>query len=182
MTERLTSSMRRHGRSGRLRSPGSDEQAAEGLAPTPEAQNEVANTKAGGRSLRMRAAWSSQVVRDASFGFALAVLAWPLSPNSLLVWFGITGSWQSALAMAAHNGTAFGTRVAFTYGPLGFLTVPQLNYGLTAFASFVFTLAVLDSHIHNIDLVATPRLSGLGGHTCGLCGGRRIPSCRWWRS
>ena len=69
------------------------------------------------------------------------MLAWPLSPNSLLVVFGLTGSWQSALAMAAHNSTAFGTRFAFTYGPLGFLTVPQLNYGSTAFASLLFTLA-----------------------------------------
>jgi hypothetical protein len=43
--------------------------------------------------------------------------------------------------MAAHNSMAFGTQIVFTYGPLGFLTVQQLNYGPTAFASFLFTLA-----------------------------------------
>ncbi len=42
--------------------------------------------------------------------------------------------------MAAHNGMAFGTRIVFTYGPLGFLTGQQLNYSATAVASFLFAL------------------------------------------
>jgi hypothetical protein len=74
-------------------------------------------------------------------GFALAVLSWPSSPKGLTVTSGTAGSWQSALEMAAHNGMAFGTRIVFTYGPLGFLTTQQLNFPSTTFASFVFTLA-----------------------------------------
>jgi hypothetical protein len=42
--------------------------------------------------------------------------------------------------MAAHNGMHFGTRIVFTYGPLGFLAGQQLNYAATAFASFLFAL------------------------------------------
>jgi len=36
---------------------------------------------------------------------------------------------------------AFGTRIVFTYGPLGFLTSQQLNYSSTALASFLFAFA-----------------------------------------
>ncbi len=78
---------------------------------------------------------------DLLFGIALAVLTWPSSPQSLLVPVGTQGSWQSALEIAAHNDMAFGTRIVFTYGPLGFLTSQQLNFALTAFGSFLFSLA-----------------------------------------
>jgi hypothetical protein len=44
--------------------------------------------------------------------------------------------------MAAHNGMAFGTHIVFTYGPLGFLGVQQLNYSGTAILAFLFTLAM----------------------------------------
>ena len=44
--------------------------------------------------------------------------------------------------MAAHNRMAFGTHIVFTYGPLGFLTVQQLNYSATAVAAYFFTLAL----------------------------------------
>ena len=78
---------------------------------------------------------------DLLFGIALAVLSWPSSPQSLVVPVGTQGSWQSALEMAAHNDMAFGTRIVFPYGPLGFLTSQQLNFALTAFGSLLFSLA-----------------------------------------
>jgi hypothetical protein len=84
---------------------------------------------------------AKKLIGDLLVGLGLAVLTWPSSPKSLVVAFGTTGSWQSALEMAAHAGMAFGTRIAFTYGPLGFLTVQQLNYASTAFAAFLFALA-----------------------------------------
>jgi hypothetical protein len=97
-------------------------------------------------SARMRlwvqsAGFDRATARDLLFGAALAVLSWPSSPQSLVVSVGTQGSWQSALEMAAHNDMAFGTRIVFTYGPLGFLTGQQLNFGSTAFAGFIFSLA-----------------------------------------
>ncbi len=74
-------------------------------------------------------------------GLLLAVLAWPWSPQFLTV-FPVT-SFQSALEMDAHSGLEFGTQVVFTYGPLGFLFVQQLNYAGTAVASFFFSLIFL---------------------------------------
>jgi hypothetical protein len=84
--------------------------------------------------------WAGELILQLVLGLALAVLTWPWSSKSLVVLFGTTGSWQSALEMAAHNGMAFGTRITFTYGPLGFLTAQQLNYASTALASLLFTL------------------------------------------
>ena len=85
--------------------------------------------------------WRQLVTSDALIGFLLAVLAWPGSTSDL---FNISGAygWQSALAMATHSGMQFGTQIQFTYGPLGFLTVDQLNYSWTADLAFVFTLAL----------------------------------------
>ena len=94
----------------------------------------------GGPPLRMRPPWLTQVVWDLIFGFALAVLTWPSSRKDLVVIWGPAGSWQSALEMAVHNRMAFGTQIVFTYGPLGFLTTQQLNYGSAAFAGFLFGL------------------------------------------
>lgn len=74
-------------------------------------------------------------------GLVLAVLAWPSSKGDLVNRAGLYG-WQTTLAMAAHNGMAFGTHIVFTYGPLGFLGVQQLNYSGTAILAFFFTLAM----------------------------------------
>jgi hypothetical protein len=63
---------------------------------------------------------------------------WLLAPA--IVWFtfplptlrpvgGTDGSWVIALHLAAERGLDFGTDVVFTYGPLGYLTVPQLVDG-----------------------------------------------------
>jgi len=41
---------------------------------------------------------------------------------------GLDESWLAALYMAAHRGMHFGSHLVFTYGPLGFLSNPQLFY------------------------------------------------------
>src|SRR5436305_2647991 len=41
---------------------------------------------------------------------------------------GLDPSWGAGLQMAAHDGLVFGREVVFTYGPLGFLSVPTLWY------------------------------------------------------
>ncbi len=73
-------------------------------------------------------------------GLVLSILSWHFSAQSLLVAPGLDPSWKTTLETAAHNGTAFGTHVIFTYGPLGFLDVTQLNYAWPALFSFAFTL------------------------------------------
>jgi hypothetical protein len=79
-------------------------------------------------------------VSNVALGLVLSVLSWHLSAKSLLVAPGLDPSWKTTLETAANNRTHFGTHVIFTYGPLGFLDVTQLNYAWPALLSFAFTL------------------------------------------
>jgi hypothetical protein len=66
---------------------------------------------------------------------AIVVLCWhalPLEPKT-----GLDYSWEAGLHMALHYGVTFGNHLIFTYGPLGFLSVPMLWYSGTG------TIAVL---------------------------------------
>ena len=86
--------------------------------------------------------WLRIVTSNIFLGFALTLVAWPYSPSSLNVVSGIDPSWVTSLAVAAHNRLPFGTQIVFTFGPLGFLQHPQLNYRLTAVLSLLFVLAL----------------------------------------
>jgi hypothetical protein len=55
---------------------------------------------------------------------------------------GLDPSWLAALYMATHNGLAFGRDVAWTYGPLGFLTNPQMWEPHMAELGWAYTVAV----------------------------------------
>jgi hypothetical protein len=44
---------------------------------------------------------------------------------------GLDSSWEGALHMALHDHITFGNHLIFTYGPLGFLSVPTLWYSDT---------------------------------------------------
>ena len=108
--------------------------------PTSRAERRL--RAAGARASSVRStAWRELVTSDALIGFILALVAWPGSRIELFNISGLYG-WQSALAMATHSGMHYGTQVQFTYGPLGFLTVDQLNYRWTADLAFVFTLVL----------------------------------------
>jgi hypothetical protein len=50
--------------------------------------------------------------------FWLALIYWPAAPTS-----GLDPSWRMALGYAVQEGWQFGTDIAFTYGPLGYLLV-----------------------------------------------------------
>jgi hypothetical protein len=52
----------------------------------------------------------------------LAVLTWPI--GSLYAGGGLDGSWAIGLSLAVAHGVPFGTRVVFTYGPLGLALHP----------------------------------------------------------
>ena len=55
---------------------------------------------------------------------------------------GLDPSWLAGLYMATHNGLTFGRDVAFTYGPLGFLTNPQMWEPHLAEAGFAYTMVM----------------------------------------
>lgn len=67
-------------------------------------------------------------------------LMWPIA--SLAPVNSLDASWQAGLHMAAKRGIPFGTEIAFTYGPLGFLNVPQAYFTSTGTAAVLYTLAV----------------------------------------
>ncbi len=69
-------------------------------------------------------------------GLLLALVSWRVAfvfPKS-----GLDFSWQYGIFAAAHKGLHFGTGVVFTYGPLGFLAIPDLWYGGLASLAFVY--------------------------------------------
>ena len=70
----------------------------------------------------------------------ISLLTWPIV--RLTTEHGIDGSWWAGMHMAAHQRMAFGTDVVFTYGPLGFLTVPRLFYPWTTALAVLYSVAV----------------------------------------
>jgi len=75
-------------------------------------------------------------------GALIAVVAWPSPPEATT---GLDASWRAALHLAAANRLAWGTDLVFTYGPLGFLTVPWPIYGPTSILAIVFSGAVFSA-------------------------------------
>lgn len=93
------------------------------------------DTPALGPALALR-----QAAVFVALGVLLAALTWPavdLFPEA-----GIDQSWQAALAMGFHQGLGFGSRLAFAYGPLGFLTTPAVYFPGPAVAAGIW-MAVL---------------------------------------
>ena len=70
----------------------------------------------------------------------ITLLSWhplPLAPQP-----GLDHSWEAGLQMALHEGVTFGNHLIFTYGPLGFLTVPTLWYSDTGTIAVLYELLV----------------------------------------
>ena len=68
-------------------------------------------------------------------GIVVAICTWPSLP--LTPGVGLDPSWAAGLYMAFEEGLVFGRDIVFTYGPLGFLSVPTLwvvDLGVIAFA------------------------------------------------
>ncbi|HEX5822878.1 MAG TPA: hypothetical protein VFY18_00335 [Candidatus Limnocylindrales bacterium] len=76
------------------------------------------------------------------FGGLIAVVAWPSPPAAIT---GLDASWRAALHFAAAHRLAWGTDLVFTYGPLGFLTVPWPIYGPTSILAIIFSGAVFSA-------------------------------------
>ncbi|HKT83087.1 MAG TPA: hypothetical protein VJQ84_04540, partial [Solirubrobacterales bacterium] len=77
-------------------------------------------------------------------GVVLAILTWPLGGIGPTP--GLDPSWVAGLYMAGERGMHAGTEIAFTYGPLGFLGLPNLfeiTMGRIAFAWVLFAQIAL---------------------------------------
>jgi hypothetical protein len=73
-------------------------------------------------------------------GAVVGLVSWPgllVTPS-----VGLDPSWGTALNMASAQGLDFGGDVIWTYGPLGFLKVPQVAYGTYAVLGAAYTIAV----------------------------------------
>jgi hypothetical protein len=74
---------------------------------------------------------------------AITLFSWqtfPLAPQAGLNGSWTDASWQAALAMALHRHVSFGSKLIFTYGPLGSLSVPTLWYSGTGTIAFLYAL------------------------------------------
>jgi hypothetical protein len=71
---------------------------------------------------------------------AIATLAWPFGQGSARI--GLDPSWQVAMHVAAMSSMRQGVDFVLTYGPLGFLSVPQPYMGLTSLLALIFCFAV----------------------------------------
>ena len=74
-----------------------------------------------GRETLLRVASSTPFL-----GLLVAVFSWPVSGLDPSI--GLDESWNAAVNLANKEGLDFGRELVFTYGPLGFLAVPQLYF------------------------------------------------------
>jgi hypothetical protein len=76
----------------------------------------------------------------------VTLLGWPFSR---VVETGLDPSWMHALHLAAEQGLRFGSEIVYTYGPLGFLSVPTPPVGITS------SFALIASGVVYLALAAT---------------------------
>ena len=95
---------------------------------------------------RGRLNWNTLRVRGTAFALfvvpplVITIIGWSaLAPEPSP---GLDPSWLAGLYMATHNGLTFGRDVAFTYGPLGFLTNPQMWEPHLAELGFAYTVVM----------------------------------------
>lgn len=82
-----------------------------------------------------------RVLRSLPFlGLVVALFTFPTF--SLTPAPGLDPSWGAGLQMATHDGLVFGREVVFTYGPLGFLSIPTLWYQDLGSAAVAYAVLV----------------------------------------
>jgi hypothetical protein len=106
---------------------------------------------------------------------ALTAFTWttlPLEPQANV---GLDDSWQAALHMAVHNGVSFGNHFIFTYGPLGFLSVPTLWYTSTGALAFLYAILVRAALVAGLFVGARRSYGPWGGAAIALVVGCASP-------
>ena len=102
---------------------------------------------------------ASRVLTSTPFlGILIAFLSWPIS--GLDPSYGLDESWNAAVNLATWESLNFGDDLIFTYGPLGFLAVPQLYYGSYAVLATAYVMT-LHAGICTLLLWAARRTFGL---------------------
>jgi hypothetical protein len=111
--------------------------------PAPAEQGAVGPpAKTGGSALAERAGSRAKrlLLSTPLLGALIAAITWPF--KSIAPSAGLDPSWIAGLYMAAERGMHAGTQIIFTYGPLGFLGLPELyNVWLGRFA-FIWSALV----------------------------------------
>ena len=77
---------------------------------------------------------------NVAFAAILAAASWPFPRIPIIG--SLDESWQAALHLAIQRGVPFGSELVFSYGPLGFLTVPWPWYGPTTVPAFAVAAAL----------------------------------------
>ena len=85
--------------------------------------------------MSLRGGWLPTLLISA----AIVALSWPYTLEAP---FGIDESWRAALHIIGPSGLHFGQDIVFTYGPLGFLSVPSPFFGVSSVVAIVATGAV----------------------------------------
>ena len=70
----------------------------------------------------------------------LLILNWPV--ETVVPGIGLDASWVAALHVAAQRHLHFGSELAYTFGPLGFLGLPGPYFGWTSVLAFAFVVGV----------------------------------------
>lgn len=70
----------------------------------------------------------------------ILLLCWPI--ETVTPQIGLDPSWVAALHVAAQRHMHFGSELAYTYGPLGFIGLPQPYFGWTSAIAFAFALGL----------------------------------------
>jgi hypothetical protein len=125
-----------------------DESADSGSVPAPADDSTAPSTKPTARAWRP---WllagersSDAVARDWTLILSLAlvaVCAWP--PWTFAPIAGLEGGWQTGLQLAYVDGLDWGREVTFTYGPLGFVAVPQVWNLASLVGGLLYTAAAV---------------------------------------
>jgi len=150
--------------------------------PVPVPQGPPSRTRVG-RHARWSGSsrWKPLLTSNLFLGVVLAVLAWPTSTGRLIVASGIGSSWRAAITMAAHDHLAFGSRVVFTFGPLGFLVSPQLFFISNTILAFLFTLGFLTAVFGALTWALRHTLSVLTAAVVAyVVGGMSLVSARYF--
>jgi uncharacterized membrane protein (UPF0136 family) len=89
---------------------------------------------------RIRATVRRALTSSAFLGAVIAVATFPLF--SIGPALATDGAWQAALHLAAAKDLHFGSDIVFTYGPLGYLTLPMLYFAGTGTQAFLYVVLV----------------------------------------
>lgn len=73
-------------------------------------------------------------------GLLLALLTWNVALAAPSV--GLDASWIAGLSMATHGGLHYGTEFVFSYGPLGFVSLPLAFYPTFGLLSLIYLSAL----------------------------------------